>query len=74
MDEVVQDLQEHFGLQRIVFVGDGGMTDRAVRTALEAAGCGYLVGQPGRRNLRWSSCRCGTARQSGCGGTCTWRP
>ena len=50
VDEVVRDLQKRFGLQRIVFVGDRGMTDGTVRTALEAAGCGYLVGLPRRRN------------------------
>ena len=40
----MQDLKERFGLQRVVFVGDRGMTDSTVREALEAAGCGYLVG------------------------------
>ena len=48
--EVVQDLRTRFGLQRIVFVGDRGMVDSAARTALEAAGCGYLLGLPRRRN------------------------
>ena len=50
VDEVVRDLQQRCGLQRIVFVGDRGMTDGTVRAALEAAGCGYLVGLPRRRN------------------------
>ena len=48
--EVAQDLRARFGLQRIVFVGDRGMVDSAARTALEAAGCGYLLGLPRRRN------------------------
>lgn len=48
--EVVQDLRQRFGLQRIVFVGDRGMIDSTVRAALEAAGCGYLVGLSRRHN------------------------
>lgn len=48
--EVVADLKERFGLQRIVFVGDRGMVDDTVREALDAAGCGYLLGLPRRQN------------------------
>jgi len=50
VDEVVQKLKERFGLHRIVFVGERGMTDSTVREVLEAAGCGCLVGLPRRRN------------------------
>jgi len=56
VDEVVQDLQERFGLQRIVFVGDWGMTDGTVRKALEAAGRGYLAGCRGGATRRWRNC------------------
>ena len=48
--EVVQDLKQRFGLQRIVFVGDRGMIDDAVREELDAAGCGYLMGLSRRHN------------------------
>ena len=48
---VVTDLQERFGLKRIVFVGERGMLSEENRKALERAGCGYLLGVPRRNNV-----------------------
>lgn len=48
--KVVKDLQQRFGLRRIVFVGDRGMISEAVRQSLEEAECGYLIGLPRRSN------------------------
>lgn len=47
--EVVEDLRERFGLQRVVFVGDRGMVTLKNVEQLRQAGQGYLVGLQ-RRN------------------------
>jgi transposase len=56
VQEVIRDLHQRFGFQRVVFVGDRGMvTDENVE-ALTAAQQGYLVGVKRRRNRqlnRW---------------------
>ena len=45
----MEDLREHFGLKRIVFVGDRGMLSEQSRQVVGEARCGYLLGLP-RRN------------------------
>jgi transposase len=49
--EVVEDLHQRFGLQRIVFVGDRGMVTLNNVEQLRQAGQGYLVGLQ-RRNRK----------------------
>lgn len=49
--EVVADLQQRFGLRRMVFVGDRGMVTLRNVEQLRAAGQGYLVGLQ-RRNRK----------------------
>jgi transposase len=46
---VLQDLQERFGLRRVVFVGDRGMVTSDNLDLLRASGQGYLVGLKRRR-------------------------
>jgi transposase len=47
--EVVQDLEERFGLKRVVFVGDRGMVTTDNIAWLRERGHGYLVGLQRRR-------------------------
>jgi transposase len=74
--EVVRDLHQRFGFQRVVFVGDRGMVTDENVDALTADKHGYLVGVKRRRNRRlnrwlaavdetkWMSCPVGiTARE-----------
>lgn len=42
---MVLDLEQRFGLQRIVFVGDRGIIDSTGRVGSEEASCVYLLGQ-----------------------------
>jgi transposase len=49
--EVVEDLRQRFGLQRVVFVGDRGMVTLKNVERLRQAGQGYLVGLQ-RRNRK----------------------
>ena len=49
--EVVEDLRQRFGLQRVVFVGDRGMVTLKNVEQLRQAGQGYLVGLQ-RRNRK----------------------
>jgi transposase len=70
--EVVEDLRQRFGLERVVFVGDRGMVTLKNIEQLRQAGQGYLVGLQ-RRNRkdiphyieeamardRWQECRMG---------------
>ena len=46
---VLEDLQERFGLRRVVFVGDRGMVTHENLQRLRARGQGYLVGLQRRR-------------------------
>ena len=46
---VLQDLQERFGLRRVVFVGDRGMVTSDNLDLLRSSGQGYLVGLKRRR-------------------------
>jgi len=48
--QVVKDLNERFGLGRVVFVGDRGMVSRANLKDLTEQGQGYLVGLKRRAN------------------------
>jgi transposase len=74
--EVVRDLHQRFGFQRVVFVGDRGMVTDENVNALTADKHGYLVGVKRRRNrqlnrwlaavdeTKWISCPVGiTARE-----------
>lgn len=74
--EVVRDLHQRFGFQRVVFVGDRGMVTDENVDALTADKQGYLVGVKRRRNrqlnrwlaavdeAKWISCPVGiTARE-----------
>ena len=76
VQEVVRDLHQRFGFQRIVFVGDRGMVTAENLEALTAAKHGYLVGVKRRRNrqlnrwlaavdqAKWIACPVGiTARE-----------
>ena len=48
--EVVRDLEQRFGLKRIVFVGDRGMVTSQNLEDLRAGGHGYIVGRNRRRS------------------------
>ena len=48
--EVLRDLDERFGLRRIVFVGDRGMVTTKNLDELRARGQGYVVGRNRRRS------------------------
>jgi len=48
--DVVRDLEQRFGLKRIVFVGDRGMVTSQNLDDLRAGGHGYLVGRNRRRS------------------------
>lgn len=48
--EVVRDLEQRFGLKRIVFVGDRGMVTSQNLDDLRAGGHGYIVGRNRRRS------------------------
>jgi transposase len=76
VQEVIRDLHQRFGFQRVVFVGDRGMVTAENLEALTAAKHGYLVGVKRRRNrqlnrwlaavdeAKWISCPVGiTARE-----------
>jgi transposase len=72
---VLRDLEQRFGLQRIVFVGDRGMVTSHNLEALREHGHGYIVGRNRRRSGEvfdyiqsatgpWIECRAGiTARE-----------
>jgi len=49
VEGVVEDLEERFGLRRVVFVGDRGMVSSDNLARLRARGQGYLVGLQRRR-------------------------
>ncbi len=49
VESVLTDLEERFGLRRVVFVGDRGMVTSANIDLLRARGQGYLVGLNRRR-------------------------
>jgi transposase len=70
---VLQDLQERFGLRRVVFVGDRGMVTSDNLDLLRSSGQGYLIGLKRRRQpeiLRyleratgpWLECPAGISR------------
>jgi transposase len=76
VQEVIRDLHQRFGFQRVVFVGDRGMVTAENVAALTAAQQGYLVGVKRRRNrqlnrwlaavdeAKWITCPVGiTARE-----------
>jgi hypothetical protein len=76
VQEVIRDLHQRFGFQRVVFVGDRGRVTAANLQALTAAKHGYLVGVKRRRNrqlnrwltavdeAKWIACPVGiTARE-----------
>jgi transposase len=48
--EVLRDLDERFGLRRVVFVGDRGMVTAKNLDELRARGQGYVVGRNRRRS------------------------
>ena len=48
--EILRDLDERFGLKRIVFVGDRGMVTSKNLDNLRARGHGYIVGRNRRRS------------------------
>ena len=50
VEMVLKDLQERFGLQRVIFVGDRGMVTIQNLALLRQRGQGYLVGLKRRRN------------------------
>jgi transposase len=50
VSEVVQDLERRFGIHRLVFVGDRGMTTSANLEQLRSGGHGYVVGRNRRRS------------------------
>jgi transposase len=50
VDGVLKDLQERFGLERVIFVGDRGMVTIQNLALLRQRGQGYLVGLKRRRN------------------------
>jgi transposase len=72
VDSVLKDLQERFGLRRVVFVGDRGMMTSQNIERLRSGGQGYLVGLNRRRRPEvsdyleratgaWLECRAGIA-------------
>ena len=50
VEMVLKDLQERFGLQRVIFVGDRGMVTIQNLALLRQRGQGYIVGLKRRRN------------------------
>src|SRR5262245_10237295 len=50
VEMVLKDLQERFGLRRVIFVGDRGMVTIQNLALLRQRGQGYLVGLKRRRN------------------------
>lgn len=48
--EVIEDLEQRFGLKRVVFVGDRGMVTSSNLERIKETGHGYLVGLKRRRN------------------------
>jgi transposase len=50
VERVLKDLQERFGLRRVIFVGDRGMVTIQNLALLRQRGQGYLVGLKRRRN------------------------
>ena len=50
VEMVLKDLQERFGLERVIFVGDRGMVTIQNLALLRQRGQGYLVGLKRRRN------------------------
>ena len=48
--EVLSDLEQRFGLKRIVFVGDRGMVTSRNLEDLRSGGHGYIVGRNRRRS------------------------
>lgn len=72
--QVLDDLEQRFGLRRVVFVGDRGMVTAANLTLLRAREHGYLVGLNRRRSPAvaryieratgaWTECPLGKAAQ-----------
>src|SRR5215470_3740794 len=73
--EVLDDLEQRFGLKRVVFVGDRGMVTKQNLDDLRGGGHGYIVGRNRRRSGevfdyiqnatgRWIECPAGiTARE-----------
>src|SRR5438094_10543074 len=49
VESVLKDLQERFGLRRVVFVGDRGMVTSQNMERLRSGGQGYIVGLNRRR-------------------------
>jgi transposase len=54
VDSVLKDIQERFGLGRVVFVGDRGMVTSQNIERLRSGGQGYIVGLNRRRRLEVS--------------------
>src|SRR5213594_1305348 len=54
VESVLKDLQERFGLRRVVFVGDRGMVTSQNIERLRSGGQGYIVGLNRRRRLEVS--------------------
>jgi transposase len=50
VSDVVRDLEQRFGLKRIVFVGDRGMVTSQNLADLRGSGHGYIVGRNRRRS------------------------
>jgi transposase len=48
--DVVRDLEQRFGLRRVVFVGDRGMVTKQNLDDLHGGGHGYIVGRNRRRS------------------------
>jgi transposase len=73
--DVLRDLEQRFGLKRIVFIGDRGMVTSQNLDGLRAGGHGYIVGRNRRRSGEvfdyiqsatgpWTECQVGiTARE-----------
>jgi len=72
VERVLQDLEQRFGLRRVVFVGDRGMVTAGNLDWLRARGQGYLVGLNRRRRPEvlgyiqratgaWQECAMGVA-------------
>jgi transposase len=75
LEQVLNDLQERFGLRRVIFVGDRGMVTLQNLALLRQRGQGYLVGLKRRRNQQvqryiqaaaqgpWQECPVGISAQ-----------
>jgi transposase len=72
VESVLKDLQERFGLRRVIFVGDRGMVTSHNIERLRSGGQGYIVGLNRRRRPEvsgylqratgaWLECRAGIA-------------